>query len=94
MPSRGDDIIGFALALTLVIGTVALANLLPAAKSASPSPASFEGDPTCAEWTDGCIVCQRTNEGLACSTPGVACVRKEQQCLRREGVSIKPFRPA
>ena len=87
MRSHREDIIGFALALTLVIGTVALSHLLPAAKSASPPlvPASFDRDPTCAEWTDGCVVCQRTNEGLACSTPGIACVPQERQCLRREG---------
>ena len=88
MPSRRDDLIGFALALLLVVGTVALAHWLPAATPASPpsTPAAFEGEPTCAEWSDGCIVCQRTNQGLACSTPGIACVPRDRQCLRREGV--------
>ena len=86
MRSHRDDIIGFALALTLVIGTVALSHLLPVAKSTSPTmPASFERDPTFAEWTDGCIICQRTNQGIACSTPGIACMPRERQCLRREG---------
>ena len=85
MPSRRDDIIGFALALALVLGTVALAHVLPAATSASPpSTPAFDSE-TCAEWTDGCIVCQRTSEGLACSTPGIACVPRERQCLRRAG---------
>ena len=87
MPSRRDDIIGLVLALIVVLGTVALAHLLPQATAAGPpSPASFEGEPTCAEWTDGCIVCQRTDQGPACSMPGIACVLRDRQCLRREGV--------
>ena len=79
--------IGLILTLGLVLGTVALAHLLPAEKTSGPpsTPASFEREPTCAEWTDGCIVCQRTEQGLACSTPGIACVPSQQQCLRREG---------
>ena len=88
MPSRRDDLIGLILTLIIVLGTVALAHFLPAATSAGPpsTPASFDKEPTCAEWTDGCIVCQRMGQGLACSTPGIACVPREQQCLRREGV--------
>ena len=81
MAAARDDVIGLSLALGIALATVALANLLPAAKSAAP--VSFDREPTCAEWTDGCIVCQRTEQGPACSTPGIACVRREQQCLRR-----------
>ena len=87
MPSRRDDVIGFALAAALVAGTVALAHFVPDAPPSGPpsTPAAFEGEPTCAEWSDGCIVCQRTDGGLACSMPGIACVPRERQCLRREG---------
>ena len=87
MPSRRDDLIGLVLAAVLVLGTVALAHLLPTAEPSGPpsTPAAFEGEPTCAEWSDGCIVCQRTNGSVACSTPGIACVPRERQCLRREG---------
>jgi hypothetical protein len=86
--SRRDDLIGLVLALAIALGTVALAHVLPAATSAGPpsTPASFDNEPTCAEWTDGCIVCQRTDQGPACSMPGIACVARERQCLRREGV--------
>ena len=88
MPSRRDDITGFALVLIIVLGTVALAHVLPATPPAGPpsTPTAFEKEPTCAEWTDGCIVCQRTDTGTACSMPGIACVPRERQCLRREGV--------
>jgi hypothetical protein len=87
MPSRRDDMIGLVLSLVIVFGTVALAHVLPSVRPAGPpsTPASFENEPTCAEWTDGCIVCQRTETGTACSMPGIACVPGARQCLRREG---------
>jgi hypothetical protein len=87
VPSRRDDLLGLILVLVIVLGTVALAHVLPSATSGMPStPASFDSEPTCAEWGDGCVICQRTNQGAACSTPGIACVPRERQCLRREGV--------
>ena len=80
MAASRDDVIGLWLALGIVLGTVVLAHVLPAKPA---GPVSFDREPTCAEWTDGCIVCQRTEHGPACSTPGIACVPREQQCLRR-----------
>lgn len=81
------------LAVTLAIvavagGTIALAHLLPAAgRGGGPStPSFFDREPTCSEWSDGCVTCQRTDHGPSCSTPGIACVRKEAQCLKRDGV--------
>jgi hypothetical protein len=87
MPARRDDAVALILGLAIMLGTVALAHLVPAAKPAGPpsTPASFDTEPTCAEWTDGCIVCQRGERGPACSMPGIACVPRERQCLRREG---------
>jgi hypothetical protein len=35
-------------------------------------------NPTCAQWSDGCVVC--TPEG--CSTPGIACTPKEIACRK------------
>ena len=81
MPASRDDVIGLSLALGIVVATVVLGHVLPA--KSPPAPASFDRDPSCAEWTDGCVVCQRTEHGPACSTPGIACVRGEQQCVRR-----------
>lgn len=87
MKSSRDDLIGFVLALVIGLGTVVLANILPASRvgEAPSTPSSFDLEPTCAEWTDGCVVCQRGDKGPACSTPGIACVPQKQQCLRREG---------
>jgi hypothetical protein len=31
------------------------------------------GHPECQEWTDGCMVCKRVEDKVACSTPGIAC---------------------
>src|SRR5262249_28941752 len=33
-------------------------------------------NPTCAQWTDGCVVCTRNG----CSNPGIACQPKEISC--------------
>ena len=87
MPSRSDDLIGLIGALTIALGTVALAHLLPTASSPAPpsTPSAFENDPSCAEWGDGCIVCQRTDQGPSCSMPGIACVPGERKCLKRGG---------
>ena len=73
---------GFAAIAAIAIGTVALAHLAPGAKPEAVSPASGP-DAACAEWTDGCIVCQRVDGQPMCSMPGIACVRGETQCLRR-----------
>jgi hypothetical protein len=81
MTASRDDVIGLSLALGIVLGTVALAHVLPA--RSTPEASSFEHEPTCAEWTNGCIVCQRTEQGPACSTPGIACVPRAPECLRR-----------
>ena len=87
MPSNRDDLLVFVALIAIVVGTIVLAAILPAAPApAVPSAASFgDRDPTCAEWTDGCVVCQRGDHGTACSTPGIACVRGPVQCLRKTG---------
>ena len=38
-------------------------------------------NPTCAEWTDGCIVCLKgTSDAPSCSLPGIACEPKPAAC--------------
>ena len=37
----------------------------------------------CLEWTDGCRVCARQNDGSdACSNVGIACVPQKARCTR------------
>ena len=85
MPSNRDDLIAASAIAAVVVVTIALAALLPAHKGAPSTAGLADRDPACAEWTDGCIVCQRTPQGPACSTPGIACVRQAAECLRKEG---------
>ncbi len=82
-----DEIVTLVAILVIVIATIAVGNLAGGgAPHQSAAPARVEDDPACAEWTDGCIVCLRTDHGPSCSTAGAACVRKGVQCLRRDGV--------
>jgi putative lipoprotein len=40
-------------------------------------------NPACLEWSDGCAVCTRADDGPHCSTPGIACQPAEIACRRR-----------
>ena len=77
-------------------GMVALAAIAAAAlpafaeEAAAPAPAQEQiavqawgaAHPECAEWTDLCTICARVPEGIACSTPGVACLPQPVICRR------------
>ena len=80
-----DEIATLLVILVILVATIAVGNLAGGGAPHHAAPARVEDDPACAEWTDGCIVCQRTAQGPACSMPGIACTRKDQQCLRRAG---------
>ena len=84
--AKRDGLVALA-ALAIVLATVVLGAVLPALTHprVASTPATFENEPTCTEWTDGCIVCQRTRHGVACSTPGIACLREAPRCLKRQG---------
>jgi hypothetical protein len=81
--ARNDRVVLGGIA-AIVLGAVLIGTLAPAphrpAATAAPS-----ADLACAEWGDGCRVCQRREEGPACSLPGIACVAGETRCLRRTG---------
>ncbi|KAA2242074.1 hypothetical protein [Salinarimonas soli] len=82
--SERADVTAIVLSILVALAVTAAAVLL--AVTAQPSTAGgFAREPTCAEWTDGCVVCQRTPGGTVCSTPGIACTRAEPRCLRRDG---------
>jgi hypothetical protein len=85
MPTRDE-----ALAVTLSIAVALLMVILAVIAWANAGPPSQGGPPgpACAEWTDNCVVCRRTPEGLACSTPGIACVPSAPRCLKPAGVPI------
>lgn len=80
---RSDSSHGRAAALgiaVLVVGTVLLGALLP--NRPGVVSRSVADDPACLEWSDGCHVCQRQPDGVACSLPGIACEPGPQHCLR------------
>lgn len=68
----------------LIVATVLVGSLVPASHGGASRVSPAE-DTTCAEWTDGCTICQRHPEGAACSMPGIACVRETPHCLRHAG---------
>lgn len=78
MPER----IEFLAVLLAAIVALVIVAFAVAAGASAPAPEQTTQDPACSEWTDGCIVCARTPQGLACSTPGIACVRQAPRCLK------------
>ena len=71
----------FAVALAAIIALLIVAFATVAAISL-PGHEQTDQEPACSEWTDGCVVCARSPQGLACSTPGIACVRQAPRCLK------------
>ena len=85
-PSSGrDDLLAVLLALAIALATVIVGGLAAGGEREAPPAvaATPDRDPACAEWTDGCIVCQRVAGRPECSTPGIACTRGAITCLRR-----------
>lgn len=74
--SSGQEALAVTVAIVSALAAAAFAVLVGFAASGPAALAS------CQEWTDGCVVCARRPEGLACSTPGIACVTGPVQCLR------------
>jgi hypothetical protein len=82
--SSRDGLVAGACA-AVAVATVLIAALVPGAHREARPMAVFERDATCLEWTDACVVCTRTPQGHACSTPGIACEPAPPRCLRRTG---------
>jgi hypothetical protein len=74
MPTE-HEVLAVTIAIVSALAAVALSVLVGFA-SGPDTLAS------CQEWTDGCVVCARRADGVACSTPGIACVADKVQCLR------------
>jgi hypothetical protein len=88
----------FARARPLCFGLAALLAGAVAARADSPRPEPLPppdreevsmqrwgaANRTCAEWTNACEICQRGANGRPqCSTPGIACLPKTIQCVKR-----------
>ncbi|MEE1655582.1 hypothetical protein VB618_05180 [Microvirga sp. CF3062] len=78
-----DEVLAVTLTIAVALLVVTFAVLLGV--STEPRAARQDGAPdaACLEWTDSCVVCSRTSQGLACSTPGIACTRSAPRCLWR-----------
>jgi hypothetical protein len=80
---RDQEAVAISTAITAALGAIVLAMLTASGSGVAPSAAAGSpAPPACSEWTDGCVVCARTPEGLACSTPGIACTRSAVQCIK------------
>jgi hypothetical protein len=67
-----------AAVLALMLSSGALAQTTEAQK---PVAAFGFDHPKCLQWSDGCVLCQRLEDGTpACSTPGIACISDEPVC--------------
>lgn len=70
-----------------LFGALALTFALAHGAQAEPRPTEDFGNdnPSCVDWTDGCIVCEKQPDGApACSTPGIACEQSAAHCLKDE----------
>ncbi len=45
----------------------------------------LQANSDCREFTDSCSYCVVTDGRAECSTPQIACVKKEYQCTARSG---------
>jgi len=79
-------LIRLAALLPLLPAGAALAETPAPPAAQKPVPAFGDDHPDCAEWTDGCIVCRRGDDGSDCSMAGVACLPAEPACLKPKPV--------
>ncbi|MDQ0394953.1 hypothetical protein [Labrys monachus] len=87
-----------SVVLGLVLGlSPALAQDKPAPPLPTPSTpvapdtsilSFLQAHPDCTELTDECLICAVVGGKAMCSTPGIACVRKDLRC-----VTTKPPTP-
>jgi hypothetical protein len=67
-----------SIALLIVLLATPLA---PPADERGSVQAHGEQDKTCRQWTDGCVICMRTEAGPPnCSLPGIACQPRDVTC--------------
>ncbi|ATN33336.1 hypothetical protein ACO34A_05900 [Rhizobium sp. ACO-34A] len=75
-------ILAMALASAFAIGPAAAED---AAQAQRNMEAFLRAEPACAEFTDQCSICKVENGKAICSTPSIACIRKDYVCTRKNG---------
>ncbi|PZU87415.1 MAG: hypothetical protein DI528_07250 [Shinella sp.] len=75
-------ILAMALASLFAIGPAAAED---AAQVQRDMKAFLKEEPACAEFTDQCSICKVENGKAICSTPSIACIRKDYACTRKSG---------
>jgi len=43
----------------------------------------LDAHPDCTEFTDQCSFCRRDGDAVTCSTPTIACIKKDYVCTRQ-----------
>lgn len=63
------------------------------ASGRSKDSQSFQGfansNPDCMDFTDQCTVCSQQSGALVCSTPKIACIKRELQCTKIKAESVE-----
>ena len=87
------------VAIRLAAVTLAAAVILPLVPidqrvRAAPTLENFARvDEACREWSDGCAVCRRQEDGaVGCSSPGIACQPSPVTCRSEPSASTRPSR--
>ncbi len=78
-----DEALAVILSIAVALLAVTLAILFGVSTESRAARQDNAPDAACLEWADSCVVCSRTPQGLACSTPGIACTPSAPRCLRR-----------
>jgi hypothetical protein len=76
-------VLAFGAALSSAHADQAQTPSIPPARDV-PIEAYAEDNPSCLEWTNGCTICTKAENGTpACSTPGIACQPAGIQCKKK-----------
>ncbi|MCJ7996245.1 hypothetical protein J5N58_17640 [Rhizobium cremeum] len=75
-------LLAIALASVFVIGPAAAED---AAQVQRNMEAFLKAEPDCDEFTDQCSICKVTDSQPVCSTPSIACIKKDYACTRKRG---------
>jgi hypothetical protein len=74
-------ILTICLLAGLAFPRIAAADAPGAGKMPFPGVLAFgDRNPSCREWSDGCVICLRGADGSHCSTPGIACQPGQLRC--------------